>query len=213
MYTDPDGHIAIRELAKALDPKATVTFNNKTKAATVTLSNGQSTTVKGKITNGVMDVTSLTFKNGTSNSAPSRNVIAVGTNKVVVDIQPNVMRLHLDTGDARRMVYANPQKNATVIAGAIKTEYKSQTGNDINISTPSVATEIIGHAYPDAFARLSRKKLPFTGKAAQRVISSTTVIDIGTSEVDSNRWFWDFSADLIEGAKQYDYYNDIFRLY
>jgi len=55
-FVDPTGHIPIRKLAKSIDSKATVTFNNKTKTATVTLSDGRTATAKGKITNGVMDV-------------------------------------------------------------------------------------------------------------------------------------------------------------
>jgi hypothetical protein len=121
--------------------------------------------------------------------------VKVGNNTVHVKYETNVMRLSLQSGDALYMVLASPQ-NAAEIAIAIKAGYKEKMGEEIDISTDSVAMEILGHAYPETAAiamAMSGEQIP--SYIADEMLSHTNVIDIGTEAVDSNRWVWDKLVD------------------
>lgn len=63
----------------------------------------------------------------------------------------------------------------------------------MDIITNSIAAEIIGHVYPDAIAD-SIKNVPGLKNFSKEIISHTSVIDIGTKAVDSNRQFWDVAG-------------------
>ncbi|MDO5725715.1 MAG: hypothetical protein Q4P29_05350 [Tissierellia bacterium] len=77
--------------------------------------------------------------------------------------------------------------------------YYKRYDRSLDITANSVAIEISGHAIPDDIAKqLEQKNLPSILKEAlEKIIKHTDIIDIGTKDVDKNRWFWDAIAKLM----------------
>lgn len=79
------------------------------------------------------------------------------------------------------------------IANECRYIYSTVYGKQIDIRTTSLALEIVGHVYPgDLFKILNQLPLPSAVKnKLDSLITSTSVVDCGESNLDSNRWVWD----------------------
>lgn len=102
---------------------------------------------------------------------------------------------HINNDSA--LLTALSKHGAYAVAGAVKIYYQKIYRKDLNVTRTSMAIEIIGHLYPDQVSRaiLNSSIVPQKRKdIAASIIRRTSVIDIGESSVDPNRWFWDALA-------------------
>lgn len=83
-----------------------------------------------------------------------------------------------------------------VVARAVKGAYRRRWGEEIHISDTSLAIEITGHAFPDAFAEemLAHEISAVGRQILEKLRSHTEGIDCGESDVDGNRFLWDMLA-------------------
>jgi hypothetical protein len=77
------------------------------------------------------------------------------------------------------------------IAQVVKHNYENLMEKRLNISTDSIALEILGHVYPNKIASVLYTILPALKTMPGFILDKTDIIDIGESGYDSNRWIWD----------------------
>ncbi len=116
---------------------------------------------------------------------------------IAVSYSPRLVRVRTDETLMRYL--AEPGRGAQALAAHIRARYAQTQGCALEISERSLAVEILAHAYCDALllraARLARE-LPGTlggrlAQAAARLRQHTDIIDMGETDVDSNRWLFD----------------------
>lgn len=102
------------------------------------------------------------------------------------------------TNDAQlaALLASNTEASTDALVTAIKQEFKSAHGKDIDISDASMAVEIWGHVYTESFAAAikSLSLFGFIDSLADKVIDKCEVIDMGESGRDNNRFVWDTLA-------------------
>lgn len=77
------------------------------------------------------------------------------------------------------------------IAQTVKKNYEETMKKDLDISTDSIALEILGHVYPNKLASVLYTILPALQSMPGFILDKTEIINIGESGYDSNRWVWD----------------------
>ena len=89
------------------------------------------------------------------------------------------------------------KKDASLLASYLKAEYESLYATPLDISSDSLAIEILIHAYIDKLVNLLQaSQLPEVLHNAlepllSRIEASTAVIDCGEKSVDNNRFVFD----------------------
>ncbi|CAI8703307.1 hypothetical protein ABE237_02170 [Brevibacillus formosus] len=112
--------------------------------------------------------------------------------------------VHIDNDSYLRTVLNNEVMTAKEIAREIKDIYYDVYGENLDISTKSLAIEILGHVYPGEFAKFIKKEFDLPNwitKQIDKVVRRTEVIDCGEDNKgseDDNRAFWDFLAKLFD---------------
>ena len=124
-----------------------------------------------------------------------------------------VIRVYNADGNTKRMM---KKYGARKLANECKYIYRTVHGEDINISTQSLAIELIGHVFPDkllmaveskALLDLNFPLIPIIELLRHLVRKRTDVIDCGESQLDNNRTLW----DKLEGLPEefYELINDL----
>lgn len=103
--------------------------------------------------------------------------------------------IHLLATDALwQWVKKKPVTNSTLIAQQIKIEFYKKHQRPLQISTPSLAVEILGHMVAYQLLKLMQQYVtaqPFLDLII-RYRQNAYRIDCGEWDYDSNRWLWDF---------------------
>lgn len=121
---------------------------------------------------------------------------------IVVWVQPGVVRIQNDL--SLRNMLKNTSNGSRVLANKMRSRYKAQYGNDINVSETSMGVEILGHVYPGEMAKAVRNLanlVDANGIAKyieDNILSSTAVVDSGEKAYDGNRWVWDTLAPFYD---------------
>ncbi|MDU1351051.1 hypothetical protein [uncultured Clostridium sp.] len=110
-----------------------------------------------------------------------------------VEFVPGVIRIKNDT--TLKNMLKGTSNGSGIAAYILKEEYYKTFKKPIDISTNSLAVEILGHVYPDKVAQAVRN-IPLISHLADKMISHTSVIDCG--ENDSERWLWGALAPFHE---------------
>ena len=124
-----------------------------------------------------------------------------------------VIRVYNADGNTKRMM---KKYGARKLANECRYIYRTIHGEDINISTLSLAIELIGHVFPDklliaveskALLDLNFPLIPIIELLRHLVRKRTDVIDCGESQLDNNRTLW----DKLEGLPEefYELINDL----
>lgn len=121
----------------------------------------------------------------------SFKTISVNGYGLSVAFESKVIRIK--NNSALKNMLKNTSNGSGQAAYTLKQEYKKAMGSAIDISSNSLAVEILGHVYPDKVAHVV-EDIPGLGYLADKVINSTNQIDCGESSVDGNRWVWDLLA-------------------
>lgn len=101
--------------------------------------------------------------------------------------------IRIKNNSSLKNMLSNTSNGSGQAAYALKQEYRNAIGSSIDISSNSLAVEILAHVYPDKVAHVV-EDIPGLGYLADKIISHTDIIDCGESSVDSNRWIWDLLA-------------------
>ena len=122
-----------------------------------------------------------------------------------------VIRVYNADGSVDRMM---KKYGARRIANECKYIYRTIHGEDINISTLSLAIELIGHVFPDkllmaveskALADFNFPLIPIIELLRHLVRKRTDVIDCGDDKIatDGNRKHWDKLASVYEKIRKF----------
>ena len=137
------------------------------------------------------------FKNdfGIKNDTNATKGLVGATTWAILGLDFDVMETYDNTTTnvtlSRGAMHVNMAvKTLFSVADNIKKAYKIAYGKNINISTESVYTELLGHLVPN----LLSSQYYMNSNLWQSIKSHTDIIDIGESSVDSNRWVWDLIA-------------------
>lgn len=99
--------------------------------------------------------------------------------------------LHIVNDYALR--YAINQGALYDIAARLKAEYKREKGVELQITTHSLAIEILGHVDAGKLAAYASK----VGIDLNKISKSSEVVDAGELAVDGNRWVWDTISTVL----------------
>ena len=99
--------------------------------------------------------------------------------------------IHLKNNQVLNELLKNEALACRDIAQTLKQNYQEQMKRHLNISTDSIALEILGHVYPHKIASILYTILPALKSMPGFILDKTDIIDIGESGYDSNRWIWD----------------------
>lgn len=124
-----------------------------------------------------------------------------------------VIRVYNADGSVNKMM---KKYGARKIANECKYVYRTVHGEDINISTQSLAIELLGHVFPDKLLMAVESKtlldfnltlIPIIEFLRHLVRKRTDVIDCGERQLDNNRKLW----DKLEGLPEefYELINDL----
>ncbi|WP_051348461.1 hypothetical protein [Peribacillus kribbensis] len=107
--------------------------------------------------------------------------------------------VHIKNGSQLQSLLAGDSHGSYKAAETIKDMYVRQTKKPLNISTMSLAIEILGHVYPGKIIEfINQIPLPNGIKRfLDTMLDRANIIDCGEREKDSNRWVWDSLAHVI----------------
>ncbi|ASJ54385.1 hypothetical protein BP422_12955 [Brevibacillus formosus] len=112
--------------------------------------------------------------------------------------------VHIDNDSYLRTVLDNEVMTGKKIAREIKDIYYDVYGVNLDISTKSLAIEILGHVYPGEVAKFVKAEFDppkWVIRGLDEIVRRTKVIDCGEDNEgseDSNRQLWDFLAKLFD---------------
>lgn len=126
-----------------------------------------------------------------SDSAQLRQ-LKVKEHSIAVTFRTRTVQIQNDA-QLRDLVKLDPKAAPTELANEIKNQYFELFKHALNISTDSLAVEIIGHVYGEEFAVMVERISPLKWLDLQmeKIISHAAIIDAGEREVDDNRKLWD----------------------
>lgn len=110
-----------------------------------------------------------------------------------VEFLPGLIRIKND--DLLKTMLKQPSNRSGAIARKIRDRYYEIYGESINISTNSLAVEILGHVFPDQVFN-AIKNIPTLENISNKILSHTNIIDCG--ENDDERWVWNLLAPFYE---------------
>lgn len=142
------------------------------------------------------------YGNPVENIDPSGNVavhIPWGGGKYVNATFDKIAMHLINNQTVRQIVMVGGWNGAYRIANELKWTYYKIFKKGFNVSTKSVAIEIIGHVVPDLLATIigvNSHRYPllksYINKATYKIKSHTRIIDIGVWGHDWNRGIWDY---------------------
>lgn len=111
-----------------------------------------------------------------------------------------VIRVYNADGNTKSML---KKYGARKLANECKYIYRTIHGEDINISTMSLAWEIIGHVFPNEIVRainIAVKENTLSQAFLDFVLAKTEIIDCGDNQIctDKNRFIWDGLAKVTQ---------------
>ena len=128
----------------------------------------------------------------------------VDMREIPVEYKKSLVQISCD--DTLRSFLKSDKRAAVDLAEYIKTQYMENRKKELDITTDSLAIEILGHVYADALAEAMQHighmpeglkyMLEELGKKAQE---KTRIIDCGETSVDPNRFVWDALEKLNVG--------------
>lgn len=120
-----------------------------------------------------------------------------------------VIRVYNADGSVDKMM---KKYGARKIANECTYVYRTVHGKEINISTQSLAIELLGHVLPDKLLTAEEVKnfilnqpigVAVAGLLKQLVRERTDVIDCGEKHLDGNRFIWDKLASAYEKISRF----------
>jgi len=125
-------------------------------------------------------------------ASASLHHLNIKDHNIAVSFRTKAVQIQNDT-DLKSLVKLDAKSAPTELANAIKNQYFDLFQQPLNISTDSLAVEIIGHVYGEEFAAMVERISPLKWLDLQmeKIINHAAVIDAGEREVDDNRKFWD----------------------
>ena len=120
----------------------------------------------------------------------------VCTSHIKYDLEPRIVRVYTDEA-LLSFLNQSGKRDALRLAEQLRSDYQRRFGQPLEISSDSIAIEILVHVCIDQLTKqLKSGSVPLplsrllTG-AAERLHRRTAVIDIGEQAVDSNRLIFD----------------------